>query len=76
MRFTVASVNLPDIRASKFAYSAIVFCALTITGVTDVFAEFQAGAAVVDVTPTKLPAIVNGGLKSRSVGEVKTRLNT
>ena len=39
------------------------------------FAEFEAGAAVVDVTPTKLPAIVNGGLRSRSVGEVKTRLN-
>lgn len=76
MRFTVASVNLPDIRVSTFAHSAIIFFALTIIGVTDVCAEFQAGVAVVDVTPTTLPAIVNGGLKSRSVGEVKTRLNT
>ena len=39
------------------------------------YAEFQAGAAIVDVTPTKLPAIVNGGLVSRNVAEVKTRLN-
>lgn len=53
----------------------ILFLTLTDFGTTVAFAEFQAGAAVVDVTPTKLPAIVNGGLKSRSVGEVKTRLN-
>tara|TARA_R110002072_G_C7978294_1_gene535837 strand:- start:16202 stop:18289 length:2088 start_codon:yes stop_codon:yes gene_type:complete len=44
-------------------------------GVATAYAEFQAGAAIVDVTPTKLPAIVNGGLVSRSVAEVKTRLN-
>ncbi len=44
-------------------------------GRASAYAEFQAGAAIVDVTPTKLPAIVNGGLVSRRVGEVKTRLN-
>lgn len=53
----------------------ILFLTMAAFGTADAFAEFQAGAAVVDVTPTKLPAIVNGGLKSRSVGEVKTRLN-
>jgi hypothetical protein len=37
-------------------------------------ADFQAGAAVVDVTPVMLPVIVNGGMVSRSVGEVKTLL--
>lgn len=45
------------------------------SGLNQTRAEFQAGAAVIDVTPTKLPAIVNGGLVSRTVGEVKTRLN-
>lgn len=75
MRFSVAFVNLPRLHASLFINSAIAFLALTVIGATDACAEFQAGAAIVDVTPTKLPAIVNGGLKSRSVAEVKTRLN-
>jgi hypothetical protein len=35
-------------------------------------AEFQAGAAIVDVTPNTLPVLVNGGVLSRSVGKVKT----
>lgn len=38
-------------------------------------AEFQAGAAIVDVTPEKLPVLVNGGMLSRSVDTVKTRVN-
>ena len=75
MRLSIASVNHSVIHASIFAQSAIVFFILSVTRVPDACAEFQAGASVVDVTPTKLPAIVNGGLKSRSVGEVKTRLN-
>ena len=40
-----------------------------------VLAEFQAGAAVVDVTPSKLPVLVNGGMLSRSIGTVNTRVN-
>lgn len=35
-------------------------------------AEFRAGAAVVDVTPQKLPVLVNGGMTSRSADKVKT----
>jgi hypothetical protein len=35
-------------------------------------ADFQAGAAVIDVTPSRLPVLVNGGMFSRSVGKVKT----
>ncbi|MCA9072014.1 MAG: hypothetical protein KDA84_23965, partial [Planctomycetaceae bacterium] len=31
--------------------------------------------AVVDVTPSKLPVLVNGSMYSRSVGEVNTRVN-
>ena len=38
-------------------------------------AEFQAGAAVVDVTPLQLPVLVNGGFLSRSVHKVKTQLS-
>jgi hypothetical protein len=33
---------------------------------------FRAGAAVVDITPPKLPVIVNGGMLSRTVDKVKT----
>lgn len=38
-------------------------------------AEFKAGAAAVDITPPKLPVLVNGGFFSRSVDKVKTRLH-
>lgn len=37
-------------------------------------AEFQAGAAVVDVTPEKLPVLVNGSMLTKSVDTVKTRV--
>jgi len=38
-------------------------------------AEFQAGAVVVDVTPTEFPVFVNGSMVSRSVSQVQTRVN-
>jgi hypothetical protein len=38
-------------------------------------AALRAGAAAVDITPTNLPVLVNGGMLSRSVGRVKTRLH-
>jgi hypothetical protein len=38
-------------------------------------AGFQAGAAVVDVTPDKLPVLVNGGMLSRSIGQINTRVH-
>ncbi len=38
-------------------------------------AGLRAGTAVVDVTPTRLPVLVNGGMTSRSVDKVKTRVN-
>lgn len=37
-------------------------------------AQFQAGAAVVDVTPLELPVLVNGGMLSRTVDRVHTRV--
>jgi len=41
----------------------------------EVQADFQAGAAIVDVTPVQFPVIVNGGMLSRTVDTVKTPLN-
>lgn len=38
-------------------------------------AEFQAGAAVIDVTPEKLPVLVNGGMLSGKADQVKTRVH-
>lgn len=38
-------------------------------------ADFRAGATVVDVTPEKLPVLVNGGMYSRSLDRVNTRCN-
>lgn len=37
--------------------------------------DFRAGAAIVDVTPDKLPVLVNGGMTSRSLDKVKTRVH-
>ena len=38
-------------------------------------AEFKAGAAVVDITPTKLPVLINGGMLSRSIDKIKNRIH-
>jgi ribosomal protein L10 len=38
-------------------------------------AAFHAGAAVVDVTPEKLPVLLNGGMLSRQSDKIKTRVN-
>jgi hypothetical protein len=35
---------------------------------------FRAGAAAVDITPTKLPVIVNGGFLERTADQVHDRL--
>lgn len=40
-----------------------------------VAAELQAGAAVVDATPVQFPVFVNGGMTSRSLDVVKTKIN-
>ncbi|MFO0869883.1 MAG: LamG domain-containing protein [Pirellulales bacterium] len=44
-------------------------------GAPPVYAEFRAGAAVVDVTPTQFPVLVNGGMVSHSATKVKTPLH-
>lgn len=37
--------------------------------------EIKAASGIVDITPETFPAIVNGGMLSRSITKVKTRLN-
>ena len=37
--------------------------------------DLQVGTALIDVTPTKLPVLVNGGMTSRSLDRVRTRVN-
>lgn len=38
-------------------------------------ADFRAGAAIVDVTPSKLPVLINGGMFSRALDKIKTRVH-
>ncbi len=40
-----------------------------------VFAELSVGAAVVDISPTQMPVLVNGGMTSRTASEIKTTVN-
>lgn len=50
-------------------------CGLFVLCVVPTRAEFRAGAAVVDVTPPTLPVLVNGGMLSRTVDKINTRIN-
>lgn len=42
---------------------------------TSLRAEFKAGAAVVDISPPKLPVLVNGGMLSRYVDKITSRVH-
>ena len=53
----------------RYTLFAFLICSLSARG------AFQAGAVVIDVTRKKLPALVNGGMFSRSIKEVKTKVN-
>ncbi|WP_395740221.1 LamG-like jellyroll fold domain-containing protein [Prosthecobacter sp.] len=52
---------------------ALPLLALLLT--TSLRAEFKAGAAVVDISPPKLPVLVNGGMLSRYVDKINTRVH-
>lgn len=54
----------------KMASSTCLLFFLFLCPAGEALAEFQAGAAVVDVTPEQLPVRVNGGMLSRSADEV------
>ena len=54
----------------------LIFASLVVlTFTVDSRAELRVGATAVDITPVKMPVIVNGGMLSRTVDEVNTRLH-
>lgn len=52
-----------------------VFALLATVPVVPLQAEFQAGAAVIDITPPNLPVLVNGGMLRRYLDKINTRVN-
>src|SRR6056297_2049742 len=42
---------------------------------TEARAEFRAGAAIVDATPTRFPVLVNGGMTSRNADKIVTPIS-
>lgn len=55
--------------------SFVIALALISAALSSARAEFKAGAVAVDITPPKLPVIVNGSMLSRSVDKIKTRIH-
>jgi len=53
----------------------LVLAALLMAPAVPRAADFQAGAAAIDITPPQLPVLVNGGMLSRSVNKIKTRIH-
>ena len=56
---------------------SILVASLVLLGILsqEAVAQLQAGAAVVDATPIQFPVFVNGGMTSRSLDFVKTKIN-
>ncbi|MDA1051720.1 MAG: hypothetical protein O3C40_14720 [Planctomycetota bacterium] len=56
---------------------AIVLACLFMIGISsgEAVAQLRAGAAVIDATPIQFPVFVNGGMTSRSLDVVKTKIN-
>ncbi len=73
--------RLRAILAPRKYYMKTIFCvvALKLTllcaCVLPVHAEFQAGAAAIDITPMDLPVLINGGMLSRTVDKISTRIH-
>ena len=55
--------------------ACLFFNCIAFTPLLDARGELNAGAAIIDITPTKLPVIVNGGLVARMVDNIGTRLS-
>lgn len=53
----------------------IPICAWLVLNPAIARADLRAGAAAIDITPPQLPVLVNGGMTSRTVDRVKTRIH-
>ena len=71
--------NVPDkvgfFHAMKLIHSFLAVLILSIFAPTTQ-AALRAGAHTADATPKELPVLVNGGMRSRSIGEVGSRITT
>ena len=58
-------------------HHSLVFCVVVVClGVTNkAQAELSAGAAVVDISPTQMPVIVNGGMLTKKADQINTTIN-
>lgn len=54
---------------------AVLLCCPLLPSAIHAEPAFRAGAAVVDITPPKLPVLVNGGMLSRYVDKIKTKVH-
>ncbi len=61
----------PTMKLLIITLASIVTCVLSAAAQP----AFRAGAAVIDITPPKLPVLVNGGMLSRYVDKINTRVN-
>lgn len=69
----VGAEELRTVLSRTMMRPVLPFLALLFT--TSLHAEFKAGAAVIDISPPKLPVLVNGGMLSRYVEKINTRVH-
>ncbi len=62
----------PQVSIRLIVCTAVTLC--TVVADQARAAELKAGAAIVDVTPVKLPVLVNGNMLTSSANQVKSRL--
>ncbi|GAA5506133.1 LamG-like jellyroll fold domain-containing protein [Novipirellula caenicola] len=55
---------------------AILATTLTLLATSTALAELHVGAAIVDVSPTQFPVLVNGGMTSKTAEQIKTPVSS
>ena len=58
-----------------FFQRSLLFVLLLLISAPAQAGNLHVGTALIDVTPAKLPVLVNGGMTSRSLDRVKTRVH-
>ncbi|WP_442506588.1 neutral/alkaline non-lysosomal ceramidase N-terminal domain-containing protein [Novipirellula sp. SH528] len=61
---------------NRFCLTATLATALTFLSNSAAVAELQVGAAIVDVSPTQFPVLVNGGMTSNTAEKIKTPVSS